>query len=102
MTEVIEETVIVMAYPEGLDGAVVHIFGGEVLFTEDGEFLGWDPGDWWESLTLDEDQSPAALDDIDTALTRHGYRRTSAWIGPVVTRRGERYTAGGIGRIELV
>ncbi|OBA58050.1 hypothetical protein A5780_21810 [Nocardia sp. 852002-20019_SCH5090214] len=101
MSEAIEETVIVMAYPEGLDGAVVHVFGGEVLFSENGEFLGWDPGDWWESLTLDGD-GPAALDDIDAVLTTHGYRRTSTWIGPVVTRRGERYTAGGIGRIEPV
>ncbi|MFG3525075.1 hypothetical protein ACGF5S_32790 [Nocardia nova] len=101
MTEVIEETVIVMAYPEDRDGPVVHIFGGEVLFTEDGEFIGWDPGDWWESLGLDG-ESPAALDDIDAELAARGYRRTSAWIGPVITRRGERYTANGIGRIEPV
>ncbi|OBB48984.1 hypothetical protein [Nocardia sp. 852002-51244_SCH5132740] len=102
MTEVIEETVIVMAYPEDRDGPVVHIFGGEVLFTEDGEFVGWDPGDWWESLGLDTGEAPAALDDIDAELAAHGYRRTSNWIGPVITRRGERYTANGIGRIEPI
>lgn len=98
----IEETVILMAYPEDPDGPVVNIFGGEVLFTEDGQFCGWDAGDWWESFGPDDVDPPAALDDLDAALAARGYRRSSAWTGPAITRRGERYTANAIARIEAI
>ncbi|WP_159850505.1 hypothetical protein [Nocardia sp. CY41] len=57
----------------------------------DGTFEGYERGQWWESVILDSGEAgvPAALDDIDTELTRRGYTRTSRWHGPKLTRRGQ-------------
>ncbi|WP_063016359.1 hypothetical protein [Nocardia nova] len=97
MITVIEEAIVILAHPDDPDGPAIHIHAGEVLFDTDGVFLGWDHGDRWEALEF-----VPGVDDIDATLAAHGYRRTTAWSGPVVTRRGQRWTAGGVGHIEPV
>ncbi|MEU2258541.1 hypothetical protein ABZ540_35850 [Nocardia xishanensis] len=106
MIDTIEEYVMLIAYPEpsAQEWPVVDIYGGEVIFAVDGTFEGYERGLWWESVVLDDGVAgvPAALDDIDIALTSQGYTRTSRWHGPKVTRRGERYLANALARIEAV
>ncbi|MBF6284486.1 hypothetical protein REK76_29315 (plasmid) [Nocardia farcinica] len=106
MIDTIEEYVMLVAYPTppAQQWPAVDIFGGEVIFAVDGTFEGYERGQWWESVVLDSGAAgvPAALDDIDTELTRRGYTRTSRWHGPKLTRRGERYIAGALARIEAV
>jgi hypothetical protein len=105
MIDTIEEYVLLIAYtdpPAAEEWPVVDVFAGEVIYDPDsGAFEGYERGEWWESVVLD-DGTPAALDDIDTALTSRGYTRTSRWHGPKVTRRGERYLANALARIEAV
>jgi hypothetical protein len=102
----IEEYVMLVAYtePPAQEWPAVDIYGGEVIFAVDGTFEGYEKGEWWESVVLDGGAAgvPAALDDIDTELTSRGYTRTSRWHGPKVTRRGERYVANALARIEPV
>jgi hypothetical protein len=103
----VEEYVMLVAYPEptkSTEWPVVDIFGGEVIFDTDGTYEGYERGQWWESVVLDDGAVgvPAALDDIDTELTSRGYTRTSRWHGPKVTNRGERYMANALARLESV
>jgi hypothetical protein len=103
--DTITEHVLLVAYPDppaAGDWPAVDIFAGEVLFAPDGTFEGFTQGQWWESVVFDGGAAgtPAALDDIDGELARRGYTRTSGWHGPKVTRRGERYLADALARIE--
>lgn len=105
MSETIEEFVMLVAYPEPTtptEWPVVDIFGGEVIFDTDGTCEGYERGEWWESVVLDDGPPgiPAALDDMEIELARRGYTRTSKWCGPKVTRRGERYMANALARLE--
>lgn len=93
----IEEAIVIIAHPQDPEGPALHIHAGEVLFSEDGQFVGLDHGDRWEVIGY-----APGVDNIDTTLTAHGFRRTTPWSGPLVTRRGERWTAGGVVRIEPV
>ena len=107
MIDAIEEYVMLVAYPEPTsttDWPVVDIFGGEVVFDTDGTYDGFERGEWWESVVLVDSPAgtPAALDEMETELARRGYTRTSKWCGPKVTRRGERYLANALARIEPV
>ncbi|MBB5918962.1 hypothetical protein BJY24_007895 [Nocardia transvalensis] len=97
------EYVVFVAYTDPIeDTPVVDIFGGEVIYDpDDGSYEGYERGHWWESVPMaTEDGVPAALDDIDTTLTRLGYERTGPWHGPKVTRRGERYVSDGTAHLE--
>jgi hypothetical protein len=105
MIDTIEEYVLLVAYtePGTEDWPAVDIYAGEVIFDPDtGAFEGFEKGHWWESVVLDSGEAgvPAALDDIDIELTARGYTRTSSWHGPKVTRRGERYIANALARLE--
>lgn len=107
MIETCEEFVVLVAYtdpPAPEKWPVVEIFAGEVVFAADGTFEGWERGHWWESVVLDNGDAgvPAALDDIDTELASKGYSRTGRWTGPQLTRRGERYLANAVAKIEPV
>lgn len=92
---VIEEAIVIIAHPEDPAGPALHIHAAEVLFSEEGQYLGLDHGDRWETVDF-----VPGIDNIDATLAAHGYRRTTVWFGPLITRRGERWTAGGVVQIE--